>query len=115
VEIIERQRDGVTILEPRGRITIGAGEAELRGAVLRAIEGPSKRILVSMEHVPLIDSAGIGQLLAARTTVMNRGGSLKLLRLPPTVHDLLQITQLLTIFEVHDDEEQAIASFAPSP
>ena len=115
MEIAVRNRGGVTILEPKGKITIGAAEDELRDAVRRALEGDCRNLLVNMEHVPLIDSAGIGQLLAARTTAINRGGNLKLLRLPPAMHDLLQITQLLTIFEVHDEEDAAIASFASTP
>lgn len=114
MEIGVREQDGVTILEPNGRITIGAAEEELREAVHRALEGQSRNLLVDMKHVPLIDSAGIGRLLAARTTAVNRGGSLKLLRLPPAMHDLLQVTQLLTLFDVFDDEEEAIASFAPT-
>jgi anti-sigma B factor antagonist len=114
MEIDVRERDGVTILAPNGKITLGAAEQELRDAVHLALEGQSRNLLVDMERVPLIDSAGIGRLLAARTTAVNRGGSLKLLRLPPTMHDLLQVTQLLTIFDVFDDEEEAIASFAPT-
>jgi anti-sigma B factor antagonist len=114
MEIGVRERDGVTILEPNGRITLGAAEQELGEAVHRALEGTSRNLLVDMQHVPLIDSAGIGRLLAARTTAVNRGGNLKLLRLPPAMHDLLQVTQLLMIFDIFDDEDEAIASFDPS-
>jgi anti-sigma B factor antagonist len=109
-----RERDGVVILEPKGKITIGAAEEELRDAVDRALEGASRNLLVDMEHVPIVDSSGLGRLLAARTTVVNRGGNLKLLRLPPAMHDLLQMTQLLTLFDVFDDEEEAVSSFAPT-
>jgi anti-sigma B factor antagonist len=114
MQIDVRQLEGVTILEPHGRITLGAAEEELRDAVRSALDGPNKDILMNLEHVPIIDSAGIGLLLASRTTAMNRGGSLKLLRLPPAMHDLLQAIHLLTIFEVYDDEDDALASFAPS-
>ena len=114
MEVGVRERDGVTILEPNGKITIGSAEQELNDAVHRALEGTSRNLLVDMEQVPLIDSAGIGRLLAARTTAVNRGGNLKLLRLPPAMHDLLQVTQLLTIFEVFDDEDEAVRSFVPT-
>jgi anti-sigma B factor antagonist len=67
---------------------------------------------MSMEHVSCIDSAGLGHLITARITAENRGATLKLLRLPPRVHDVLQMTQLLTVFEVYDEEDQAVASFA---
>ena len=111
MEIPQRLRDGVAILEPKGRITFGSGDEELRDAVRQALEGPSRNILVSMGEVSFIDSSGLGELLAARTTVKNRGGDLKLLRLPPTVQDILQITSLFTLFEIHEDEDAAVASF----
>ncbi len=70
-------------------------------------------VWINLEHVQLIDSAGIGEMIAARTTTEGRGGSLKLLRLPPAVQDMLQIFHLMTIFDVFDDENEAVASFAP--
>jgi anti-sigma B factor antagonist len=62
-------------------------------------------------NVTYIDSSGIGELVAAFTSVSNSGGALKLLHLTKRVQDLLQITKLYTVFEVHDDEAKAIASF----
>ena len=59
-----------------------------------------------------IDSSGIGELVSAYTTVTNRGGKLKLENLPPKVTDILQITQLISVFEVHDNEQEALASFS---
>ena len=73
MEISRREREGVTILEPRGRITLGAGEEELRDALHELLQGGYPPILVSLEHVELIDSAVIGVLVAARTTAVNRG------------------------------------------
>jgi len=64
-----------------------------------------------MSGVTTIDSSGIGELVGSFTTVTNRGGKLKLLHLPPKVTDLLQVTQLITVFEVHDKEGDGIASF----
>ena len=64
-----------------------------------------------MSGVGTMDSSGIGELVAAYTSVNNRGGKLKLLNLPPKISDILQITQLITVFEVHDDEDEAVASF----
>ena len=111
MKIDSRQREGVTILEPKGKVTIGVGDVALRNAVHEAVGGGSKKIMIDLSGVTTIDSSGIGELVAAFTTVTNRGGKLKLLHLPPKVHDIMQVTQLITVFEVFDDEDEAIASF----
>jgi anti-sigma B factor antagonist len=106
-----RQRQGVTILEPKGKITIGSGDIALRDSVIEALDSGSKKILINLKDVSTIDSSGIGELVAAYTTVTNRGGKLKLVGLPPKVSDILQITQLVTVFEVMESEEEAVDSF----
>jgi anti-sigma B factor antagonist len=106
-----RQREGVTILDLKGKITIGAGDVALREAVQEALKASAKSMLINLAGVSTIDSSGVGELVSAYTTVTNRGGKLKLLNLPPKVADILQITQLITVFEVFDDENEAIASF----
>jgi len=111
MKIDSRQREGVTILEPKGKVTIGVGDVALRNAVHEAVAGGSKKILIDLSGVTTIDSSGIGELVAAFTTVTNRGGKLKLLHLPPKVQDIMQVTQLITVFEVFDDEDEALASF----
>ena len=111
MKISTRERDGVTILEPKGKITIGVGDVALREAVMHQLEAGRKKILIDMSEVGTMDSSGIGELVAAYTSVNNRGGKLKLLRLPPKISDILQITQLITVFEVYDDEDEAVASF----
>jgi anti-sigma B factor antagonist len=111
MKIDVRNVSGVTIIEPRGKITIGVGDILLRDAVLEALEAGSRNILLNLQEVSTIDSSGIGELVSAYTTVTNRGGKLKLLHLPSKVQDILQITQLVTVFDVFDDEDEAIASF----
>ena len=111
MKISTRERDGVTILEPKGKITIGVGDVALREAVLEQLEAGHKKILIDMSGVGTMDSSGIGELVAAFTSVNNRGGRLKLLKLPPKISDILQITQLITVFEVYDDEDEAVASY----
>lgn len=111
MRITERKADGVTILELKGKITIGVGDVALRQAVAEVLEAGGLNILLNMKSVTTMDSSGIGELVSTYTTVTNRGGKLKLLHLPPKVSDILQITQLITVFEVHDDEAEAIASF----
>jgi anti-sigma B factor antagonist len=112
MNIPSRTRDGVTILEPKGKITIGVGDIALREAVHAALDGGAKNILIDLQKVTTIDSSGIGELVSGYTTVTNRGGKLRLLNLPPKVQDILQITQLVTVFDIYDDEDEAVASFA---
>lgn len=106
-----RQREGVTILDLKGKITIGVGDVALRDAIHEALSAGATRILVNLQDVSTIDSSGVGELVSSYTTVTNRGGKLKLLNLPPKVADILQITQLITVFDVFDDEDEAIRGF----
>lgn len=106
-----RQREGVTILDLKGKITIGVGDVALREAIHEALDAGATKILVNMADVSTIDSSGVGELVSAYTTATNRGGRLKLINLPAKVADILQITQLITVFEVFDDEDEAVRSF----
>lgn len=106
-----RQRGGVTILDLKGKITIGVGDVALRDAIHEALNAGATRILVNLQDVSTIDSSGVGELVSSYTTVTNRGGKLKLVNLPPKVSDVLQITQLITVFDVYDDEDEALRSF----
>ncbi len=114
MKISTRQVDGVTILDLSGRITLGEGSVQLRDAVRELLSKGQKLILLNLAEVNYIDSSGIGELVSAFTTVRNQGGELKLLKLTKKVHDLLQITKLYTVFDIKDDEAQAIASFKQS-
>src|SRR5579883_3059379 len=107
-----RQIDGVTILDFSGRITLGEGSVVLRDTIRELLGKGQKNILLNLGEVTYIDSSGIGELVSAFTTVRNQGGDLKLLNLTKKVHDLLQITKLYTVFDIKDDEVQAIKSFA---
>ncbi|MGH9465419.1 MAG: STAS domain-containing protein, partial [Thermoanaerobaculia bacterium] len=94
MKISSRQREGITILQPQGKITIGVGDVALRDAVHQALDAGGRKILLDLGSVTTVDSSGIGEMVSAFTTVTNRGGQLKLLNLPPKVTDILQITQL---------------------
>lgn len=106
-----RNVNDVQVINLQGKITIGAGDTQLRDVIQQAISDGKTKILLDMREVTTIDSSGIGELVGSFTTVTNRGGKLKLLRLPPKVSDLLQVTQLITVFEVYDDEAKALESF----
>src|SRR3954464_5430858 len=107
-----RRVDGVTILDLSGRITLGEGSVVLRDQIRELLGKNQKKILLNLGDVTYIDSSGIGELVSGFTTVTNSGGSLKLLNLNKRVKDLLQITKLYTVFDVHEDEAAAIRSFA---
>ncbi|MFN2442456.1 MAG: STAS domain-containing protein [Thermoanaerobaculia bacterium] len=106
-----RNVNGVEIIKLEGKITIGAGDSQLRDVITNAVKEGKNHILLDMKEVSTIDSSGIGELVGAYTTVTNRGGKLKLVHLPGKVTDLLQVTQLITVFEVYEDESEAVSSF----
>ncbi|HLJ86288.1 MAG TPA: STAS domain-containing protein [Candidatus Angelobacter sp.] len=107
-----RQVDGITIVDMSGRITLGEGSVVLRETVKDLVEKGRNKILLNLGDVTYIDSSGIGELVSAFTTVNNKEGKLKLLNLTKKVKDLLQITKLYTVFEIHDDEASAVQSFS---
>lgn len=111
MKVSTRERDGVTIIQPEGKITIGAGDVALKKAIVDALEEGHTKLLLDMSKVTTLDSSGIGELVGAYTTVTNRGGAMRLLNLPPKIAGLLAVTQLITVFEVYDDEEAAVGSF----
>jgi len=111
IKISTRLVDGVTIVDLSGRITLGEGSSTLRETVRDLISKGQKSILLNLGDVSYIDSSGIGELVSSFTSVSNQGGKLKLLNLQKKVHDLLQITKLYTVFEVHTDEAAAVRSF----
>ena len=112
MKIQARHELGVTIIEPKGKITIGEGDVVLRDAVHEALEAGVRSILLNLANVSTLDSSGIGEMVSAFTTVTNRGGQLKLCCLPSKVSDILQITQLISVFEVYETEAEALASYA---
>jgi anti-sigma B factor antagonist len=95
-----------------GRITLGEGSSALRDLMREMVGKGQKKILLNLGDVSYIDSSGIGELVSGFTTVTNNGGEMKLLNLNKRVKDLLQITKLYTVFEVHEDEASAIRAFA---
>jgi anti-sigma B factor antagonist len=113
--IITRQSGDVSILDLSGRITLGEGASTLRNAIrAMALEG-HKKLLLNLEEASYVDSSGLGVLVSAFATLANHGGQLKLLNVLSRVKDLLLITKLYAVFEIFDDEQAAVGSFAKSP
>jgi len=107
-----RQIQDVTVVDLSGQIKLGEGSSVLRDTVKDLLAKGHHKILVNLAEITYIDSSGIGELISAFTSVRNQGGELKLLHLTKKTHDLLQITKLYTVFDIKDDEAQALAAFA---
>ena len=111
ITISERQAGDVTILDLDGKVTIGEGSVALRNAIRRLLGEGKSKILLNLGRVGYIDSSGIGELVSSFTAVNKEGGTLKLLNLTQKIQDLLAITKLLTVFDVFEDEGNALSSF----
>ena len=111
VKLTTRQVGDVSVVDVAGRITLGEGSSALRDTLRDMVTKNHKKILLNLGEVSYIDSSGIGELVSGFTSVTNSGGQLKLLGLTKRVKDLLQITKLYTVFDVHEEESSAVRSF----
>jgi anti-sigma B factor antagonist len=107
----ERTVDGVSVLDLEGRIVLGEESSALRERVKNLLGQDHKKIVLNMGNVSYIDSAGLGALVASYTSAKNQGAILKLVNLGAKFREVLQVTKLLTVFEVYDTEQAAISSF----
>jgi anti-sigma B factor antagonist len=99
------------ILDVSGQITLGEGTMVIRNTVRDIMETDAKKIILNLANVTYIDSSGVGELVSTYTSVVNKGGQLKLLNLTKKIRELLAITKLLTVFDVSDNELTLLASF----
>ena len=106
-----REVKDIIIIDLSGQITLGDATAAIRDEIRDELNHGARNILLNLADVSYIDSSGLGELTSAFTSVKNRNGALKLLSLTKRVHDLMQITKLYTVFDVYDDEKNALASF----
>ena len=112
MQIDQRVVGDVTLLDLKGKMTLGEGDELLKDRINSLVSQGHKKLLLNLEGVPYIDSAGLGEIVRTYTTVSRQGGKLKLLNLTKRIQDLLAITKLLTVFETFDSEEEAVKSFA---
>jgi len=108
---ISREVGDVTVIDMDGRITLGEGSALLRDLVRENVAKGRKKIVMNLAGINYIDSTGLGELVAGYRLVKSEGGEIKLLNLNKKVTDLLQITKLYTVFDIHNQEAQAVSSF----
>ena len=112
MKIEKRVVGDIQMLDCSGKITLGEGTMAVRNTVMDVLKDGKKKIILNLADVNYIDSSGIGELVRTYITVSSGGGQLKLLNLTNKIQELLQITKLLTVFQVYDSESAALASFS---
>ena len=112
MQIEERPTGDIVVLDLKGKMTLGEGDELLKDKINSLVHQGRRKIVLNLEQVPYIDSAGLGEIVRTYTTISREGGSMKLLNLTKRITDLLSITKLLTVFETYDNEADAVRSFA---
>jgi anti-sigma B factor antagonist len=101
----------ITVLELKGKITIGAGDVQLREAIEEAARGGATKLVVNLKGVSKMDSSGLGELVSAYNKVTEDGGKIKLANLPSKVYNVLGVAQMISVFEVFESLDEALGSF----
>ena len=112
LSITERRNNFITILDLAGKIRLGEGSAALHETLRCLIERGERKILLNLADVSHIDSSGLGELVSGYTNIYKAGGELKLVHLSERINELMEMTKLSTVFDVYDNEPEAIRSFA---
>ncbi|HEV2522005.1 MAG TPA: STAS domain-containing protein [Candidatus Acidoferrales bacterium] len=112
LKMTDRVVDGVDVVAIDGRIVLGEESNALREKVKSLLASGQKKVVLNMQNVSYIDSSGLGSLVAAHTSARSQGASLKLSHLGSKFQEILQVTKLVTVFEVYPTEAAAIASFS---
>ncbi len=115
MRIETRHYGPVVIVDLGGRLTLGRGDVALRGQILDLLADGCKNIILNLKELRTMDSSGLGELIRCKTTCAEHGAELKLLHLNPKVYDLLEVTRLIGVFDIYDDEVEAIPSFWEEP
>ncbi|HEY4959275.1 MAG TPA: STAS domain-containing protein [Terriglobales bacterium] len=111
IQVSTRLVDGVAIVDISGQLRLGDATGKLRDVVQQLARDGYHKILLNLSGVVHIDSSGIGELMTTYTSLRNQGGELKLMNLTKNVRNLLQVTRLYTVFDVHEDQATALKSF----
>ena len=111
MQIAERSAGNVIVLDLSGQITFTQGDLVFKDKIHSLVHQGHKNILVNMAKVTHVDSAGLGELVGAYTTLARAGGSMKLVNLTQRLTDLLTITKLLTVFDTFNSEQEALKTF----
>jgi anti-sigma B factor antagonist len=114
LEISRREKEGITILNLAGSLTAGQTATALREAIRAEMAKGARNVILNLEHVDYIDSTGLGAMVMCFTALRKSSGRLVLLNLNRRHLELLVLTKLSTVFEIFDDEQQAVNSFFPN-
>lgn len=111
LSISQRRTGGVVILDLAGKITMGGTNRQLRETVVALVADGDKNVVLNLAAVTSVDSSGLGEIIAAYSSLRRSSGDLKLLNVSDRVLDLMTITKLYTVFEIHTTEAEAVGSF----
>ena len=111
MKITQRQHQGVTIVYPEGKITLGDGDQELGEAVRTVLDQGGLKIILNFSKVSYLDSSGVGELVGCYTTVKNKGGELRICGMNARIFNLITMTSLHSVFDVKETEEESLAGF----
>jgi anti-sigma B factor antagonist len=114
LHITESVVDGVSILALSGRIVLGEESNALREKLKHLAAGGATKIVLNMSEIDYIDSSGLGTLVAAHLSAKNAGASVRLCNLGNKFNEVMQLTKLITVFDVYDNQAAAVSSFSPS-
>jgi anti-sigma B factor antagonist len=114
MEIHRREKEGIVILDLNGRLIVGEPVGSLRETIRELTTSGSSNIILNLAEVDYIDSTGLGGLVICYTTLQKAGGALKVLNLSRRNIELLILTKLTTVFEIFNDEQEAVNSFFPN-
>jgi anti-sigma B factor antagonist len=114
LEIQEREREGIIILDLKGRLIVGEPVSELREKIRELVAASKLNIILNLQNLDYIDSTGLGGLVISYTTVKKASGALKIMNLSQRNIELLVLTKLTTVFEIFNDEQDAVNSFFPN-
>ncbi|BDU77480.1 STAS domain-containing protein [Mesoterricola sediminis] len=111
MNITHRDHQGITIIYPEGKITLGDGDQELGEAVRTALERGSRKVILNLSKVSYLDSSGVGELVGCYTSIKNKGGDLRICGMNARIFNLITMTSLHSVFDVKETEEEALAGF----
>jgi anti-sigma B factor antagonist len=111
LEVRTRKAGNVTVVDVSGKLVLGKRSGELREAIRDLLLDGQKRIVLNLEELEYVDSSGIAELVSSLTATTNRGGAMKLVKVGKKVTDVLRVTKLTPIFDVYNDEGEALRSF----
>jgi anti-anti-sigma factor len=111
MNLTTRNHEGISIIYPEGKITLGDGDQELGEAVRTLLEQGGRKIIINLSNVSYLDSSGVGELVGCYTSIKNKNGDLRLCGMNSRIFNLITMTSLHSVFDVKDTEEESLAGF----